>query len=65
MAKQATHFPHGRLHVFGRDIPLKSNGGLNMVHLTLEERTIYKKFLVEKRLKNEESAMAALQSALL
>lgn len=65
MAKQATQFPHGSLNVFGRNIPLKSNGGLNMVHLTLEERTIYKKFLVEKKLKNEESAMAALQSALL
>lgn len=65
MAKQATHFPHGSLHVFGRNIPLKSNGGLNMIYLTLEERAIYKKFLVEKKLINEESAMAALQSALL
>jgi hypothetical protein len=49
MAKQSTQFPHGSLNVFGRNIPLKSNGGLNMVHLTLEERTIYKKFLVEKK----------------
>lgn len=65
MAKQATHFPHGKLHVFGRDIPLKSNGGLNMIYLTLDERRIYKNFLVEKKLKNEESSMAALQSAFL
>ncbi len=65
MAKQATHFPHGSLNVFGRNIPLKSNGGLNMIHLTLEERILYKKFLVEKKLKNEESSMAALKSAFL
>jgi hypothetical protein len=65
MARQATSFPHGSLNVFGRNIPLKSNGGLNMVYLTLEERVIYKKFLVEKKLKNEESSMAALQSAFL
>ena len=65
MAKQATHFPHGKLNVFGRDIPLKANGGLNMVYLTLDERRIYKTFLEEKKLKNEQSSMAALQSAFL
>jgi hypothetical protein len=65
MAKQATKFPYGKLNVFGRDIPFKSNGGLNMVYLTLDERRIYKTFLEEKKLKNEESAMASLKSALL
>jgi hypothetical protein len=65
MAKQATKFPHGKLNVFGRDIPLKSNGGLNMVYLTLDERRIYKTFLEEKKLKNEESSMASLKSAFL
>jgi hypothetical protein len=65
MAKQAKNFPHGKLNVFGRDIPLKSNGGLNMVYLTLDERRIYKTFLEEKKLKNEESSMASLKSAFL
>ena len=65
MAKQATHFPFGSLNVFGRNIPLKSNGGLNMVYLTLDERRIYKEFLVEKKLKNEQSSMASLKSAFL
>lgn len=65
MARQATSFPYGKLTIFGRDIPLKSNGGLNMVYLTLDERRIYKAFLEEKKLKNEESSMAALASAYL
>ena len=42
MAKQATAFPNGKLNVFGRDIPLKANGGLSMTYLTLDERRIYK-----------------------
>lgn len=66
MAKQATQFPNGKLNIFGRDIPLKANkGGLNMKFLTLEERKIYRKFLEEKKLKNEASAMASLASAFL
>ena len=65
MAKQATNFPNGKLNVFGRDIPLKANGGLSMTYLTLDERRIYKTFLEEKKLKNEQSSMAALQSAFL
>jgi len=65
MPRQSTTFPFGKLSVFGRDIPLKSNGGLNMVYLTLDERRIYKTFLEEKKLKNEQSSMAALQSAFL
>jgi hypothetical protein len=65
MAQQATSFPHGKLHIFGKDIPLKKNGGLNMKFLTLEERKIYLKFLEEKKLKNEQSAMASLSSAFL
>ncbi len=65
MPQQATKFPHGKLHIFGRDIPFKRNGGLNMKHLTLEERKIYLKFLEEKKLKNEQSAMASLASAYL
>lgn len=63
MTTKATAFPHGKLHIFGRDIPLKANGGLNMKYLTLEERKIYLKFLEEKKLKNEQSAMASLSSA--
>jgi hypothetical protein len=65
MPKQATRFPHGKLNIFGRDIPLKRNGGLNMVYLTLEERKIYFKFLEVKKLKNEQSAMASLKDAFL
>jgi hypothetical protein len=65
MPKQATRFPRGKLNIFGRDIPLKRNGGLNMVYLTLEERRIYLNFLKEKKLKNEQSAMASLASAFL
>jgi hypothetical protein len=65
MVKQATSFPHGKLNIFGKDIPLKTNGGLNMKYLTLEERKIYLKFLEEKKLKNEQSAMDSLKSAFL
>ena len=65
MAKQATSFPYGKLEVFGRDIPLKKNGGLNMVYLTLEERKIYSKFLEDKKLNNEKSAMETLGKAFL
>jgi hypothetical protein len=65
MAKQATSFPYGKLKVFGRDIPLKKNGGLNMVYLTLEERKIYINFLKDKKLQNEKSAMDTLGKAFL
>jgi hypothetical protein len=65
MAKKASVFPHGKLNIFGRDIPLKVNGGLNMKFLTLHEREIYLKFLEEKKLKNEQSAMASLAAAFL
>lgn len=63
MAKQATKFPHGKLNIFGRDIPLKANGGLNMKFLTLDERKTYKDFLEKKKLNNEKDAMASLSSA--
>ncbi len=63
MAKTTTLFPYGKLNIFGRDIPLKRNGGLNMKYLTLEERKIYLKFLVDKKLKNEKSAMDQLEKA--
>ena len=65
MATHAKSFPYGKLNIFGRDIPLKSNGGLNMKYLTLDERKIYLKFLEEKKLNNEQSAMASLKSAFL
>lgn len=41
MVKQATKFPHGKIHLSGRDIPLTKSGGLNMRYLTLEEKKIY------------------------
>jgi hypothetical protein len=63
MTKKATEFPHGKLHIFGKDIPFKSNGGLNMKYLTMEERKTYKEFLEKKKLKNEKDAMASLSSA--
>lgn len=56
-------FHYGKLHIFGRDIPLKDNGGLNMKFLTLEERKVYKEFLEKKKLKNEKDAMTSLSSA--
>lgn len=65
MAKKATQTSYGTLHIFGRDIPLKRNGGLNMKFLSLDERKIYLKFLEEKKLTNEQSAMASLKSAFL
>lgn len=65
MTGQAQTFPYGKLSIFGKDVPLKKNGGLNMKHLTLDERKIYLKFLEEKKLKNEQSAMASLSSAFL
>ncbi len=37
MPKQATEFPYGKQSVFGRNIPLKSNGGLNRVYLTITD----------------------------
>jgi hypothetical protein len=58
--KQATEFPFGKKNVFGRDIPLKRNGGLNKKWLNNEERRIYDKFLKLKDEKVEERAIETL-----
>lgn len=65
MPKQATEFPHGKIHLFGRDIPLKNNLGVNMKWLTLDERKVYLKFLDEKKKSNDDNAIEVLRGTYL
>ena len=53
MAKQATKFPHGKIHLSGRYVPLTISGGVNMRYLTLEEKKIYLEVLEKSKPNNQ------------
>ena len=54
--------PYGTEHIFGKDIPLTKDGGLNKVYMSGEVKAIYEEYLEKMKTEKRKKSMDELRA---